>query len=222
MRIAKRVFDVLAGSILALLAVPFIAVSAAASGICLRCWPFFAQERVGRNGRSFRIVKVRTLPSKVPCYTDKNSLDPACLSRPMAFLRRTHFDELPQLFLVVAGKMSLVGPRPEMRFLHDRLPPATAKLRTSLRPGCTGLWQISESSVALINEAPEYDQYYVLQQSFRFDLWILWRTFRVMFTRAQSVGIEDIPRWALPTTTLDTELDLTPSRTLPAAMREVV
>jgi lipopolysaccharide/colanic/teichoic acid biosynthesis glycosyltransferase len=222
MRFAKRVFDVLAGSILALVALPFIAVAAVISGICLRSWPFFAQERVGHKGRSFRIVKVRTLPSKVPCYTDKNSLDPASLSRPMAFLRRTHFDELPQLFLVVAGKMSLVGPRPEMRFLHDRLPPTTARLRTSLRPGCTGLWQISESSVALINEAPEYDQYYVLQQSFRLDLWILWRTFRVMFTRAQSVGIEDIPRWALPTTTLDTELDLTPTRTLPAAMREMV
>lgn len=222
MRIAKRGFDIIVGSVLALVALPFILIAALVSAASLRAWPFFVQHRVGRGGHTFRILKVRTLPAHVPSYTAKTALDPASFSRSMAFLRRTHLDELPQLFLVPAGKMSLVGPRPEMRFLHDRLPRSTAELRTSVRPGCTGLWQISEGSLALINETPEYDRYYLLQSSTRFDLWILWRTFRVMFTRAEPVGIDDIPQWVLPTTKLEAELDLTTHRTLAAPVREPV
>lgn len=222
MRIAKRCVDIVAGSVLTLVALPVIVGSAATSALALRSWPFFVQLRVGRGGRPFRIVKIRTLPADVPSYATKTSLDHASLSRPMAFLRRTHLDELPQLFLVPVGRMSLVGPRPEMSFLHERLPQCVAELRTSVRPGCTGLWQISEGSVGLIHEMPEYDRFYLLQPSIRFDLWILWRTFRVMFTKAPLIGIDDIPRWALRPTSVDIQPDLTAPQPVPSPARESV
>ncbi|MBW3614211.1 MAG: sugar transferase, partial [Actinobacteria bacterium] len=89
-------------------------------------------------------------------------------------------DELPQLLLVPIGRMSLVGPRPEMPFLHDAMPAPFARLRTEVRPGCAGLWQIGHQCSGLIVEAPEYDLYYVDNWSPVMDLVILWRTARAV------------------------------------------
>jgi lipopolysaccharide/colanic/teichoic acid biosynthesis glycosyltransferase len=112
-------------------------------------------------------------------------------------LRAKHLDELPQLFLVVAGKMSLVGPRPEMAHLHEATEPTFAAARTTVRPGCTGLWQLSPAGAGLIGEAPEYDLFYLRYASLGLDLWILWRTFRFMLHIAPLLNLSDVPPWAL-------------------------
>ena len=159
----KRVFDLAVAIILLVITLPVLVLSALGSAISLRAWPFFTQERVGHSGERFRFLKVRTLPAVVPRYVDKHQLDLARVPAFCRLLRRLHLDELPQLFLVIRGRMSLVGPRPEMAHLHDGLPEDFQRLRTSVRPGCTGLWQISDSCTDLIGMSPEYDRYYLAQ-----------------------------------------------------------
>ena len=197
MQTRKRCVDVVLGTVLAVLAVPVIAVLAVGVAWSLRCSPFFAQQRVGRNGRTFRFWKLRTLPKAAPAYADKYAIKALETPAFARFLRRTHLDELPQLFLVLRGHMSLVGPRPEMPQLHESGDDGFARARTSVRPGCTGLWQVSVAYHQLIWEAPEYDLSYLRFANLRLDLWILWRTAAMMLGRAEPVTLDDVPRWVL-------------------------
>jgi len=186
--------DLLVGGVLAMLAVPLIVAMAVAVGISLRTWPFFTQERIGRDGRMFRIAKIRTLPPQAPRYATHHDLGQ--IPHLCRALRRLHLDELPQLFLVVVGRLSLVGPRPEMPFLAKAMDPRLAALRTSVRPGCTGLWQVSPVSNRPIGHAPEYDGWYVENGNLRVDSWVLWRTALVMSGLGGPVRLSDVPRWA--------------------------
>jgi hypothetical protein len=111
------------------------------------------------------------------------------------FIRATHLDELPQLFLVVSGRMSLVGPRPEMEAVAATFDPEFMEERMRIRPGCTGLWQVSKAADHLIGEAPEYDCYYVHNNCIRLDLWILWRTAIQLLPNVDGVTLDDVPRW---------------------------
>jgi len=190
----KRTIDLVAGTILALLSLPVILLLAVASAVNLRAWPFFVQIRIGHKGVPFRLVKLRTLPVSFDHYADKRAIGAIRLSWLSRTLRRTHLDELPQLFLVPFGRMSLVGPRPEMAFLHEQMNPSFARRRTEMRPGCAGLWQIGQSCAGLIAEAPEYDLYYVDNQSLMLDLWIVWRSVG-MFLGHGLVSLADIPTW---------------------------
>jgi len=196
----KRAIDVVVGTVLALLSLPVILVLAVVAAVNLRAWPFFVQTRIGAGGQPFRLVKLRTLPVSTDHYADKRAIDSIPLNWISRSLRRTHLDELPQLFLVPAGRMSLVGPRPEMAFLHEQMNPSFARRRTQLRPGCTGLWQIGTGCGGLIAEAPEYDLHYVQNQSVLLDLWIVWRSIS-MVLGAGLVRIDDVPAWLSPTTT---------------------
>jgi lipopolysaccharide/colanic/teichoic acid biosynthesis glycosyltransferase len=193
----RRALDVVVSVLLVLIVVPVIIVAALGSWLSLRAWPFFVQERVGKNGRPFRFVKVRTLPPSFPTYADKHQLGQAHIPGFCRGLRRLHLDELPQLLLVVRGRMSLVGPRPEMAPLHERLSPAFAELRTSTRPGCTGLWQVSEACSDLIGDAPQYDRFYLANRTLRLDLWVLGRTALNMLGFERRVALDDVPRWVL-------------------------
>jgi lipopolysaccharide/colanic/teichoic acid biosynthesis glycosyltransferase len=210
---AKRILDLLLVVPLILLALPVIVIAAVGSAMSLGAMPFFVQHRIGRNGTEFRFIKVRTLPVDTPSYIDKHQLDGNRIPRFCRLLRRLHLDELPQLVLVLMGKMSLVGPRPEMGCLHDGLPPDFAQLRTSVRPGCTGLWQISEGCTGLIGTNPEYDRYYLAHRSLPFDLWVLGRTALKMSGIKRAIRLDDIPSWARsdgaePSRTIDlTELE---------------
>ena len=192
----KRAADILIASVLLVLTLPVVVVAAVGSAISLRAWPFFVQRRVGWDGRPFRFFKIRTLPTSTPQYLLKNDLHPEDLPRFVRALRRLHLDELPQLVLVLTGRLSLVGPRPEMVAFHERLDPEFALDRTSVRPGCTGLWQIGYGCTGLIGEAPEYDRYYLRYQSFRLDLWILGRTALLMLGMGGLVHLDDVPEWA--------------------------
>ena len=193
--VGKRVIDLVVGVPLALLVLPLIVVLAVGSAITLRAWPLFVQRRVGRGGREFPFVKLRTLPTTVPTAADKYHLQDVRIPAFCRVLRAKHLDELPQLLLVPVGWMSLVGPRPEMPDILERYPRELAADRSCVRPGCTGLWQVSTSVSKLIYEAPEYDLAYVREGSLRLDLWILARTLRLYLPRARYIELSDIPRW---------------------------
>lgn len=193
----RRALDLVLGSVLLVLTLPVVLVVAVVCAVALRANPVFVQDRIGRDGRTFRFVKLRTLPADVPAYVDKHQLDQARIPRVCRLVRRLHLDELPQLLLVVSGKMALVGPRPEMAHLHDGLPAAFAAERTSVRPGCTGFWQISEGCTGLIGDAPEYDRYYVAHRGAALDLWVLVHTARKMIGRPAFPHIGDVPSWVV-------------------------
>ncbi len=192
----KRAADLVVGIPLALLSLPVVAAAALVSVFTLRANPFFVHERVGRFGRPFRVIKVRTLPVTTGAYLDKFAIDVHRLPRAAALLRRFHLDELPQLWLVVAGSMSLVGPRPEMQVLHDDFDPSFAELRCRVRPGLTGLWQISPHCVGLIGQHPEYDRIYLEARTWRLDLWIAFRTALKVLGRG-TVPLHEVPAWAM-------------------------
>jgi lipopolysaccharide/colanic/teichoic acid biosynthesis glycosyltransferase len=159
--------------------------------------PFFVHERIGWRGRRVMVPKLRTLVPWHDPYADKTAVAIVGRSRLTAFLRETHLDELPQLFLVPIGRMSLVGPRPRMAVeaaaCRDH---EFDELRTTVLPGCTGLWQISDAQRGRVSDRPEYDRLYVEQRTVRLDLWIVWRTIAQALGAAPIV-IDDVPRWAL-------------------------
>jgi lipopolysaccharide/colanic/teichoic acid biosynthesis glycosyltransferase len=99
------------------------------------------------------------------------------------FLRRTSMDELPQLVNVLRGEMSLVGPRPLPEYHHQELPERVKKLRDRVRPGMTGLWQVSGRSEAGTQGMARWDTYYVRNWSLWLDIVILVRTIRTVISR---------------------------------------
>jgi len=177
----RQGIDRLVAGILAVLTLPVVVVCLAVSAVVFRASPLFVQQRVGLNGRLISVPKIRSLPTSVDSTADKYALRKDSYNGWSNLLRRSHLDELPQLWSVAKGDMSIVGPRPEMPSLSSRYPADFVKVRTSVRPGITGAWQISEALAGLIYEAPEYDREYVATASPRLDAWILWRTVRGIF-----------------------------------------
>jgi lipopolysaccharide/colanic/teichoic acid biosynthesis glycosyltransferase len=188
----KRAFDVLVSAIGLVVLSPVIALAFLAASIDTRAFGFFRQDRVGRHGRTFRIVKVRSMrhdPSLVTSVT--TARDPR-ITRLGRFWRRTKIDELPQLWNVLRGEMSLVGPRPEVPGFADLLTGADAAI-LSIRPGITGPatlhFRDEERLLALQDDPEEYNRTvlfpakvqmnleYIRSYSFRRDLGLLWRTF---------------------------------------------
>ena len=153
----------------------------------------FSQPRVGREGKTFRVLKFRTMytdaEERLAHLVDQNESDGLLFKikddprvTPVGrFLRRTSLDELPQLINVLVGEMSLVGPRPlpadDGDFLGD------VRRRLLVRPGMTGLWQVSGRSELSWDDAVRLDLYYVDNWSLAFDLLIMWRTVGVVFGR---------------------------------------
>jgi lipopolysaccharide/colanic/teichoic acid biosynthesis glycosyltransferase len=189
----KRGVDVVVGTAAALLVLPAIVLLAVGVALSLRTNPFFVQRRVGRGGRLIPIVKLRTLPRTAPRNASKYELGDIAVPPFARLLRRLHLDELPQLFLVPFGYLSLVGPRPEMPVLHAGADPRFAAERVQVRPGCTGLWQVSEAADGLIWEAPQYDRHYLRNQSIALDLWIMWRTVLTLTGLAAPVRLHEVP-----------------------------
>jgi lipopolysaccharide/colanic/teichoic acid biosynthesis glycosyltransferase len=165
--------------------------------VTLRAWPFFVQRRIGRGGRAFSIVKIRTLPRHVPAYMLKTELGQVRLPALSRFLRAHHLDELPQLFLVPLGTLSLVGPRPKMPDAAEPVDEHYGRMRVQVPQGCTGLWQISPHKGELPHEAPMYDRFYVQHSSLALDLWILAKTMLVMTRLSAPVALDGMPAWVV-------------------------
>ncbi|MGY8757485.1 MAG: sugar transferase, partial [Phycisphaerales bacterium] len=128
-----------------------------------------------------RMIKFRTmyLDKCGDEVTPKDSGDMR-VTRVGKFLRKTSLDELPQMINVLRGEMSLVGPRPEMPFIVEAYDDLQIQ-RLSVRPGITGLWQVSDKRKAPIHENVDYDLYYIQNQSLFLDLTIAVMTFLTMF-----------------------------------------
>lgn len=138
--------------------------------------PVFKQKRTGRHGVPFTLFKFRTMKPEADEYevspVEKN--DPR-ITGIGKFLRKTSLDELPQLFNVLWGSMSMVGPRPEMDFIVKEYN-TWQKRRLEVKPGITGLWQIMGRKDLPLHENLEYDFYYMRNQSLMLDMAILART----------------------------------------------
>jgi lipopolysaccharide/colanic/teichoic acid biosynthesis glycosyltransferase len=195
MPLRKRLLDLAIAIPAAVLTAPVTLVLVAMSWYQFRQTPFFRQPRIGHGGGEFTFWKVRTLPKMVPDTADKSQLPTAPIPPFAQFLRNHHLDELPQLWLVIAGKMSIVGPRPEMPTLSASFDQGFVAERVSVKPGCTGLWQVSVGSRGLIGEAAEWDMHYVHNATVRLDLWIMFRTVLMMIRLCELQQIDDIPRW---------------------------
>lgn len=184
---AKRIFDLTSSAMLLALISPILLIVALAVRFTSEGPIIFRQERVGRDGRSFHMLKFRTMvvdaeaqleklreeaDSDSPLFKMRN--DPR-ITKVGGLLRRTSIDELPQLFNVVRGEMSLVGPRPALRHeMADWSPELYGRLR--VQPGITGLWQVSGRSEASFDDYTRLDLYYVDNWSLAADLEILART----------------------------------------------
>lgn len=196
-RTFKRLFDIVGALALAVIFSPVLI--AAALGAVLWGQKFlFRHERVGRDGKAFQCLKLQTMvPDAERVLAKLLASDPELRAEwerdhklkddprvtPFGrFLRSTSLDELPQLWNVLKGDMSLVGPRPVTRqelLRYGR----NAVLYTMVRPGITGLWQVSGRSNAEYRRRVAMDVCYVKKQSLVLDLWILARTVIVVITR---------------------------------------
>jgi Undecaprenyl-phosphate galactose phosphotransferase WbaP len=158
--------------------------------------PVYAQERIGLNDSTFKAYKLRTMvPDAEKTLRRKLAEDPVLKAEWEAhfklkkdpritpvgrILRRTSLDELPQLWCVLTGTMALVGPRPLPKYHYDQLQLRTQRLRIRVRPGLTGLWQVSGRSNAGTAGMDKWDTYYVTNWSIWLDIVILIRTVRVV------------------------------------------
>lgn len=172
----KKLVDMMGAALLLVVFSPlffwiFMAVKKDSSGPV-----FFCHQRIGINGTPFNLVKFRTMKTRTDPYAvNPMNMDDPRITRIGRILRRTSLDELPQLLNVLKGEMSLVGPRPEMPFIVDTY---TERHRQRLRvkPGITGLWQLSGDRANPIHHNMDYDQYYIRHQSFFLDIAILIET----------------------------------------------
>jgi lipopolysaccharide/colanic/teichoic acid biosynthesis glycosyltransferase len=137
---------------------------------------FFRQRRIGLDGREFLMWKFRSMYSDSPAYarSPTTAHDPR-LTRVGRLIRRISLDEFPQLLNVLSGDMSLVGPRPEMPFIVANYN-ALQRRRLAVKPGITGLWQISPARAFPIHENLQFDLHYITHRNLIFDAAILLRT----------------------------------------------
>ncbi|MBV9625902.1 MAG: sugar transferase [Acidobacteria bacterium] len=174
--VAKRACDFAGSLILIFLSGPIFVLVALLIKLDSQGPVFFRHTRVGRHGKPFTMYKFRTMRSEASAYdySPRGSDDPRIT--PLGkFLRKSSLDELPQLFNVMEGKMSLVGPRPEMPFIVEQYL-ERHRQRLEVKPGLTGLWQLSGDRAFLIHENIEYDLYYIQHRNFFMDLAILLHT----------------------------------------------
>lgn len=177
----KHLFDASAAFCLVLLFAPMMVLIAVLIKLTSRGPVFFSHKRVGLNNELFLIYKFRSLHTDTPSYSEKpNSTEDVRITLVGKWLRKTSLDELPQLFNVLKGEMSLVGPRPEMPFLAEHYEPWENQ-RHLVRPGMTGLWQLSPRRRGSIREGIPVDLEYIENLSLWNDLKILLRTFKVFW-----------------------------------------
>lgn len=179
--LAKRALDLGLATLLGIASLPLAILVAAAIRLDSPGPVVFRHTRIGKDGRAFTMYKFRTMFRDVDPFqpAPRDQQDPR-ITRVGRWLRRTSLDELPQLFNVLNGTMSLVGPRPEMPFIVSRYQGWQAQ-RLSVKPGLTGLWQIMGRKDLPLEDNLEYDFYYIRNQSILIDLTILLRTIPIVF-----------------------------------------
>lgn len=192
-RFAKRLLDAVLSCAFLVLVSPVMLAIALAIKLTSRGPVFFRQQRAGLAGRPFMLYKFRTMREGAdrerPLVSHLNRKngpifkipDDPRLTRIGRFLRSSSLDEMPQLFHCITGQMSLVGPRPLWVAEAERAE-GPAKLRTRVKPGLTGLWQISGRSELTYEQLVLLDLYYIRRRSTLLDLLILIQTIPAVIT----------------------------------------
>jgi sugar transferase (PEP-CTERM system associated) len=188
--LTKRAFDLTIGFILIALTWPLMLLTALAVRFDSAGPILFTQERVGRDGRPFVLLKFRSMRADAELATGPvwATQDDPRITRSGRFIRKTRLDELPQLFNVLGGQMSLVGPRPERAVVVEELAKKIPNIRQrhSVKPGLTGWAQISYRYGSTFEDAVQklqYDLFYIKNQSLLFDLSILSNTVKIVIRR---------------------------------------
>jgi exopolysaccharide biosynthesis polyprenyl glycosylphosphotransferase len=179
-QICKRTLDLVISGTMLLITLPFFPIICFLIRLSSPGPSIFRHKRIGLDGKPFIMYKFRTMYQEVNEYEEApiKQDDPRVI--PIGrWLRRTSLDELPQLFNVLKGEMSMVGPRPEMSFIVNMYEPWQRR-RLAVVPGITGLWQISGRKDLPLHSNLEYDFYYIQNQSLLYDIIILLKTIPVV------------------------------------------
>jgi Undecaprenyl-phosphate galactose phosphotransferase WbaP len=189
----KRSLDVIMAGLVLAVATPIIGLAIVLIKIASPGPAFFTQEREGLRGEKFKVWKLRTMhPNGEALLAERLANDPELRREwhsnmklvrdpriiPVigTLLRRFSIDELPQLWNVIRGQMSLVGPRPFPEYHLDRFPPAFRALRATVRPGLSGMWQVMIRNSGGLEEQQLFDGYYIRNWSLWLDFYIMVRT----------------------------------------------
>ncbi|MGN0171865.1 MAG: sugar transferase [Acutalibacteraceae bacterium] len=176
--IVKRILDIIFSAVLLVLLSPLLLIVTVMAAIDTHGAPFFVQTRMGRGGKSFRMIKFRTMSVDAPPDVATHCLENAdsYISDIGHFLRKYSLDELPQLWNVLKGDMSFIGPRPVVLTEEDLLDMRALHGAGEVRPGITGFAQVRGRDNLPISQKAFLDGYYARHATFVMDMRILWQT----------------------------------------------
>lgn len=181
----KRFIDILLSLIGLVIGIPMIIIASICIVLESRGNPIYSQLRVGLNNKEFRMYKMRSMRIDAEIngaqWAKKN--DPR-ITKVGKFIRKTRVDEIPQLFNVLRGDMSIIGPRPEREVFYKQFEKTIPDFRKRLlvKPGLTGYAQVNGGYDLTPDEKLRLDLYYANNQSIKLDIMIILKTFRVVFT----------------------------------------
>jgi len=183
--LAKRIFDIVLSVIGLIIIFPFALILSIIICIDSKGGPLYIQDRLGRDGKTFHLIKFRTMVSDAESegakWAEEN--DPRC-TKIGRILRKCRIDEVPQLLNILSGDMSFVGPRPEREIFYDQFETYIHGFRNRLSviPGLTGLAQTSGGYDLTPEEKIVYDMEYIKTRSFWLDIKLMFRTVKLVFT----------------------------------------
>jgi lipopolysaccharide/colanic/teichoic acid biosynthesis glycosyltransferase len=194
----RRVFDVLIAGTALIAAAPFLAVAVVAIRLESKGSAIYRQRRVGKGGRPFDVLKLRTMVTGAEQMGAGLAVSEGDtrITRVGRLLRRTSLDEVPNLVNVLKGDMAIVGPRPTVPVQVDRYT-ERQRGRLSVKPGITGWAQVNGRTELPWDERIELDLWYIEHRSWRLDLRILWRTIRMVFG-GEGLYRGETPAWRDP------------------------
>lgn len=181
----QRIMDIFLSLVGLIIGIPLIIIFGIAIKIETPGGIFYTQERLGKNGKKFKIYKLRSMV----CNAEENGAQWAKkndtrVTKVGRFIRKTRIDEIPQLFNVLKGDMSIIGPRPERpiftKKFNKEIPGFINRLQ--VKPGITGWAQVNGGYDLTPKEKWELDMYYIKNRSFKLDLLIILKTIKVIFT----------------------------------------
>jgi O-antigen biosynthesis protein WbqP len=184
-KFGKRFLDIVLSGLAILLLWPLFLILAVWIKLDSEGPVFFRQTRIGIHKTKFEILKFRTMqknaPKDVPTHMFSDSHH--WITRAGQFLRKASLDELPQLFQIFIGKMSIVGPRPALWNQYDLIAERDKYGANDVRPGLTGWAQVNGRDALSVEEKARYDGEYAAHTTFAMDMICIWRTFSTVVTR---------------------------------------
>lgn len=178
----KRLFDFISSLFAIFIASPLLVITSIIIKLESKGPIVFKQKRPGKDNKIFNIYKFRSMKAETPnVATDK--IDASMyITKSGRFIRKTSIDELPQLFNIIKGDMSVVGPRPALYNQYELIEKRTNANVHTVKPGLTGLAQVMGRDDITDEQKVQYDKYYVENQSFILDMFIIYKTIKSIIT----------------------------------------